>query len=754
MEQADLRHWENKCVQEEAPQCTASCPLHVDVRTFCSLMAQRRWDKAWTILAKTLPLPGVLARLCNGPCKSHCVRKDAGGAIAMDSLERFCADNAKPVAPPRPLPNRKKTVAVVGTTLTGLCAAWEMARRGFDVTLISSDIANSLAYLPIDSLPEGTVERELANLEKLGVVVNDKETLSAKLITSLIETYDAVFLDSDAAPALSTEYGTPDDLTFGTQITGLFVSPKGETSAILQAACGRRAANSIERFTQGVSLVSNRELEGPYPTRLFTSLEGVEVQAPLIDSGNCTELEARDEAKRCIQCECMECVKQCEYLKHFKSYPKIYARQIYNNESIVMGTRQANSMINSCMLCGLCETICPEDFSMADVCLAARRTLVEQGNMPPSAHDFALRDMAFANGEKCTLVRHAPGTDTSEYLFFPGCQLTASDPDGVERAYADLRARMDNVGLFLHCCGAPAKWSGRETLTNYVMTELRTGWESLGKPKIIAACPSCIKELREGLPDAEILSHWSILSALGVPETALKATATFAINDPCAARHDKVVQDDVRALLDKLQVTVVEPPLTGETTQCCGYGGLLSEANPQLADIVTRQRAGTMDEDIVTYCVMCRDMMAKTGKGAIHIYDLLYPETGNRADRAAPGYSARRENRVHLKEALLSGVWQDADDIPALPHESVVVQYTDKAAAIMEERRILHTDVQKVLYAASQSGKRFVHSESGHLLASFRPVVVTYWVEYEPVDDGYLVHKSWSHRMHIKGAKA
>ena len=67
-----------------------------------------------------------------------------------------------------------------------------------------------------------------------------------------------------------------------------------------------------------------------------------------------------DEAKRCLQCECLECVKVCAYLERFGAYPKKYAREIYNNESIVMGTRQANKLINSCSLCGLCEEVCPE----------------------------------------------------------------------------------------------------------------------------------------------------------------------------------------------------------------------------------------------------------------------------------------------------------------------------------------------------------------------------------------------------------
>ena len=79
------------------------------------------------------------------------------------------------------------------------------------------------------------------------------------------------------------------------------------------------------------------------------------------------------------------------------------------------------------------------------------------------------------------------------------------------------------------------------------------------------------------------------------------------------------------------------------------------------------------------------------------------------------------------------------------------MEFTDKVAVLMEERRILKSDVQKVLLNARETGKQFRHEETGRLLASFRPVVVTYWVEFEPTDGGYLVHNVWSHRMQVKG---
>ncbi|MDD3313012.1 pyridine nucleotide-disulfide oxidoreductase/dicluster-binding protein [Pseudodesulfovibrio sp.] len=752
MEQKELRAWEARCVQEETVRCTAACPLHVDARTFCKLMAEGRMDKAWAVLAKVMPLPGVLARLCDGPCKAACVRKDAGGAVEVDGLERYCASAAKPVAPPRPLPARNKRVAVLGGHLAGLCAAWELARRGFEVTLRCVDPGGPLRDLPEAALPKGALDGEIESLARLGVTFEACAALTPALLDAELADKDAVFADGDAFPAIFDGCGLPDPLTLGTQRAGLFASAPGEPSAVLRAAAARRAANSVDRYLQGVSMVTARELEGPCATRHFTSLEGVAPVPPACPDGCPDEAAARAEAARCLQCQCLECLKGCAYLRHFKGYPKVYARQIYNNESIVRGTRTANKMINSCMICGQCEAVCPEDFSMADLCLDARRTLVARGQMPPSAHEFALRDMAFADGGRCVLARHAPGTGSSAYVFFPGCQLAASDPDGVAAAYADLRARLGDVGLMLQCCGAPAHWAARDAMADDAAAALRARWEGLGSPRIIAACPTCMQELARTLPGAEIVSHWSVLRTLGLPDGAAGG-GSLAISDPCAARRAPVLRDDVRNLLSGLSVDAAEPRFTGETTPCCGFGGLLSEANPELGLAVARDRAQSMDRDWVTYCVMCRDMMARAGGRALHLYDLLFPRVEDPAGRPAPGYSERRENRVRLRERLLREVWNEAADHEAEPFEAVQAAFTEAAAQNMETRRILASDVRKVLLQAERSGKHLLRTETGRRVASFRPAVVTYWVEYEPADDGYLVHNAWSHRMRIKGGQ-
>ena len=228
--------------------------------------------------------------------------------------------------------------------------------------------------------------------------------------------------------------------------------------------------------------------------------------------------EAIAEAGRCFPCHCLECVKACEYLKHYGSYPKRYVRDIYNNLSIVLGNRKANRMIDSCTLCGLCGTLCPNDLSMGEVCLEARRDMVDSGHMPASHHEFALRDMAHSRSEAAAFARSQPGFEKCAVAFFPGCQLAASSPWHVERVYAHLAEKIPGgVGLIVDCCGAPALWSGRRALHDEVTASLRETWRSLGEPEIVTACSTCLKTLGEFLPEMKARSLWTVIAEIGWP---------------------------------------------------------------------------------------------------------------------------------------------------------------------------------------------------------------------------------------------
>ena len=74
----------------------------------------------------------------------------------------------------------------------------------------------------------------------------------------------------------------------------------------------------------------------------------------------------------------------------------------------------------------------------------------------------------------------------------------------------------------------------------------------------------------------------------------------------------------------------------------------------------------------------------------------------------------------------------------------------DAVAAKLEQRLILREEVEAVIANAERTGDKVIKRPSGHFVASYRPALVTFWVEYSPRDAGFTVHAAWSHRMELQ----
>jgi Fe-S oxidoreductase len=762
MEKKELLELEEKCIQEESPWCTAVCPIHVRARKFVHQISQGKWQEARKILDEIMPLSGILGLICDHPCEKACKRGEAGGAIAISALERCCVETASRRQNIQALPSRGMTIAVLGDGLDSLTVCWDLVRKGYEVALFSAGDcpAKGLRNFPEKVLPEAVIEEELSLLTSLGLQVKLNVDMGANLYESVSKEFNAVYAGHEAG---ISALEAVDPMTLESSRQGVFTSgarrEREKPSPIWDVAQGRRAALSMDRFLQNVSLIAGREKEGPYDTRLYTSIAGVAPlpRVPMADpiKGYAQE-EAVREAKRCLQCQCLECVKVCEYLHRFRAYPKVYARDIYNNEIAIAKAIETNRLINACMLCGLCAEVCPNDFSMRDLCLHARRRLFASGKMPPSCHEFAIRDMLFSNGEKFALARHEPGKDRSAFLFFPGCQLSGSSPEQVEQVYAHLRDKLSGgVGLMLRCCGAMAEWAGREELFQESLKELNDQWTAMGKPQLIVACSTCYSLFKKYLPGMGIISLWEMLESTGLPPgvTGKPHPRALSVHDPCTSRHERAIQESVRRLLAQMGCSIEELPLGGVLTECCGYGGLMLNANPGLAREVAKRRIQESPRDYVAYCAMCRDSLAATGKRVLHVLDLIWgtPDM-DPASRKNPGYSSRQEDRARLKRKLLQEIWGERT-VDMEGYVKITLYISQEVRDRMEERHILKEDLQQVIEYAEKTGQMLLNPQTGRFLARYRPTTVTYWVEYSPSGDGYTVHRAYSHRMEIVEGK-
>ena len=741
LNQTKLHELEELCVQEQPPACMGGCPLHVDGRSICSAVYAGDFDSALAVYKKTVPFPRILSLVCTQHCNRYCRRGEAGDSMMLRGIEEAVCRYGKEKKARSFLPKRDNTVAVVGGGLSGSTAALELAKKGCKVVIYEKEEQLGGSLLNLD-IPSKVLEEEFAVLKEFPITVQCCAEITE--ISKLSEKYDAVYVAWGKEGKEKTE----------TQ-NNIFVRRYGDDSisydVALAMADGKHAAISIDRYLKKVSMTAGREREGVFETTLYVNMEQVQeaygkFQPPF------SKEEAQEEAGRCLDCKCLECVKECAFLQEYKTFPRKYIREVYNNLSIAMGNRHANRMINSCSLCGQCRAVCPHGLDVGEITREARQVMVKDGKMPASSFEFGLRDMEHADSEELALVRHQPGTKQSRYLFFPGCQIWASAPEIVLKTYKDLCARMQGgVGLYLGCCGIVADWAGEEMLYRERTNKLRETWDNMGRPVVIAACPSCFKVWKEQVSEAELVGIWSLLDSGDEFQSAREERRgrlnkmTVTVMDACGAREFEDIHIQVRHLLRELGYVVQPLDYEGAVSGCCGFGGLTPVSNRQLGKVMAASRVKDKSRYYITYCMNCRDRYTDAGAEAVHLLELFYGG-GKEARHKPPTWSDRQRRRRWLKRTLLQDLWKEKTE----GREDMALYYCDEIKEQMEERMILEEDLAETIQEAEQSGNKIIDTVKDCFIAGKRIGNVFFWVYYREKEDGYEILRAYSHRMNFR----
>jgi len=763
MEKHEILNLREACIQDEPAFCTAECPLHVDMKAILSFVKNGEFDKAYKLYAKKVPFPEILGRICDHPCEKKCKRKEIDEAVHIGMIEKSILDYSK---------KKKKSnfysiakaerIAVIGGGLCGVSCAYDLAKKGYAVTIFDRNASIGGLLLEYDEniLPKNMIEKDFDKLsEEKVTLIYDREISTLEDLN-----FDAYFI---ATGANGNDFGlkletynctTNTKITLETKEPGVFLGGSilsdGKYSPVNIIDEGMRASRSIERYLKGLSTIIDRENELNRETKLYTNTEGYiktkAIQAQMNDYY--LENEAIEEAERCIECECMACVKDCIYLKNYKNYPKNYikdiAKMLYGSSDI--GTKDHMHQLNTCSMCGLCEKKCPNGVSMETVCRESKIQLQSDGDMPKAFHDFWLRDLEFCGSESFHLIKNEKGKEKSRYLFFPGCQTGASNPEYVTRVYDYLLKNLSEVGLYLECCGAPAEWSGNMALFNNKIKQIKKDVLDCGNPTLILTCPTCQKIFRKYLPELNIISIWDIVSEYGNTSINLVNNQSIAIYDPCSSRDEPEMQKTVRKLLTEAGYIIEELPLNGAFAQCCSYGGLITSIDPNLGEMIRKDRVNASKLDYVTYCTNCRDDFANAGKNTVHLIDVLFDFDMNDAwHRKPPTRTERRHNRKMIKSDVLEKYWGEKMLHEKKSYETIQLNISDKLKEKMDYELILEEEVQSVIEFCEREGIRAFDPQSGHYTAHQRIGIITYWIEYLPNGNQFDIYSVYSHRMQI-----
>ncbi|MCL4542582.1 MAG: NAD(P)-binding protein [Deltaproteobacteria bacterium] len=206
MEQSALR----PSYVEKKPPCMDSCPNSEKIREYLQYVAQseaygREIDESiregFYILTDTNPFPAVTGRVCPHPCETSCNRAAKDKAVAINAAEMFIGDfGIENKLPLKKLTDerRKERVAVVGSGPAGLSCAYQLARRGYNVTVFEKlgKAGGMLRYgIPDFRLPEDVLDAEINRIKDIGVEFVFNSTVGKDLMLERLKReFDAVFI--------------------------------------------------------------------------------------------------------------------------------------------------------------------------------------------------------------------------------------------------------------------------------------------------------------------------------------------------------------------------------------------------------------------------------------------------------------------------------------------------------------------------------------------------------------------------------
>jgi len=169
---------------EKTPPCQVACPNCGDIRGWIGRVAQApktgasrtaAFAEAWSLITDRNPFPAVLGRICSHPCEAGCNRAGHDEALAINAMERFLGDWAieqRLALPELDEPAGDEWIGVVGAGPSGLSFAYQMARRGYRVTVYEgrAEPGGMLRHgVPDYRLPRDVLQAEIDRILELGV---------------------------------------------------------------------------------------------------------------------------------------------------------------------------------------------------------------------------------------------------------------------------------------------------------------------------------------------------------------------------------------------------------------------------------------------------------------------------------------------------------------------------------------------------------------------------------------------------------
>lgn len=159
------------------PPCMYSCPTGIPTPVYIHMIRNGEVRDAQLLMDEFSPFRmSVCGHVCPAPCMDVCSRNQLDGPVEIQEIARKYYPNFNPI---QPTEMRKELVSIIGAGPAGLSAAWQLARRGYNVQVYdaSDDLGGKLRKaIPSDRLADDILNKDINRIKSYPItfILNKK----------------------------------------------------------------------------------------------------------------------------------------------------------------------------------------------------------------------------------------------------------------------------------------------------------------------------------------------------------------------------------------------------------------------------------------------------------------------------------------------------------------------------------------------------------------------------------------------------
>jgi Fe-S oxidoreductase len=290
-----------------------------------------------------------------------------------------------------------------------------------------------------------------------------------------------------------------------------------------------------------------------------------------------------------------------------------------------------------CTTCKDCERRCPSKVKVVEVVERARKDLVDAGYILPSHRAVVDRILKYGNpyGEKRSVPEvFGQKPHNAKVGYFVGCTSAYRNPRTAQATISIMNKLGEDYTLLNEsCCGSVmgrVGWKEEDVVAQ--MEKNVRAIEEQGVDEVVFSCAGCYRMFKEDYPKHikvpfKVRHVSEYLADKDLKLARLEKKLTY--HDPCHLGRHSGVYKAPRAVLAKVPgAEFKEMPRNNSESRCCGGGGGVRSAYPELSEEIAGKRvaeAGSADI-LVTSCPFCVTNL-KLGKerigSKVEIVDLV-----------------------------------------------------------------------------------------------------------------------------------